>query len=150
MALLLFLFIATTLAVSEGSDHQDTTTPHKIHLLRPQSGAGGDHVPGLSCLSWRLGVETNNVVGWTSVPEECEEYVGHYLLGHQYRKDSRVVANQALLYAQTLSLARDGKDIWIFDIDETSLSNLPYFAHRGFGYVPNHADHEVYFIYIFA
>ncbi|XP_021294938.1 acid phosphatase 1-like [Herrania umbratica] len=134
MALFLFLFLATTLGISQGSD-QDTV-PHKIHLLRPQSGAAGNHVPGLSCLSWRLGVETNNVVGWITVPEECEEYVGHYMLGHQYRKDSRVVANQALLYAQSLSLARDGKDVWVFDIDETALSNLPYYAHHGFGVEP--------------
>ncbi|XVF26871.1 hypothetical protein REPUB_Repub14bG0057100 [Reevesia pubescens] len=138
MALLLFLlFLATnTLTISQGSD-QDTI-PQKIHLLRPQSGAGGDQVPGLSCLSWRLGVETNNVVGWIKVPEECEDYVGHYMLGDQYRKDSRVVANQALLYAQSLSLSRgrDGKDIWVFDIDETTLSNLPYFAQHGFGVEP--------------
>ncbi|KAK6268126.1 hypothetical protein QUC31_012286 [Theobroma cacao] len=131
MALFLFLFLATTLGISQGSD-QDTVT-HKIHLLRPQSGATGNHVPGLSCLSWRLGVETNNVVGWITVPDECEEYVGHYMLGHQYRKDSRVVANQALLYAQSLSLARDCKDVWVFDIDETALSNLPYYAQHGFG-----------------
>lgn len=132
MALLFFLFLAKTLTISQGSD-QD-----KIHLLRPQSGAGGHHrVQGLSCLSWRLGVETNNVVGWDSVPGECEEYLGHYMLGHQYRKDSRMVANQALLYAQGLTLARYGreKDVWVFDIDETSLSNLPYFAHHGFGYL---------------
>ncbi|XVF74490.1 hypothetical protein PTKIN_Ptkin13bG0114500 [Pterospermum kingtungense] len=135
MALLLFLFLATTLTVSEGSD-QDNIIPHTIHLLRPQSGAGGERVPGLSCLSWRLGVETNNVVRWITVPGECEEYVGHYMLGHQYRRDSRVVTNQALLYAQNLSLARDGRDIWVFDIDETSLSNLPYFAHHGFGVEP--------------
>ncbi|KAK0597327.1 hypothetical protein LWI29_024079 [Acer saccharum] len=27
----------------------------------------------------------------------------------------------------------DGKEIWVFDIDETILSNLPYFAKHGFG-----------------
>ena len=110
---------------------------NQIHPLRPQSGSGGVHVPGVSCLSWRLGVETNNVIGWKTVPEECEEYMGNYMLGSQYRKDSKVVTNEALLYAKSLNLSKDGKDLWIFDIDETSLSNLPYYAHHGFGYVRN-------------
>ncbi|XVF86723.1 hypothetical protein PTKIN_Ptkin18bG0064900 [Pterospermum kingtungense] len=134
MALLFFLFLATTLTTPRGSNQENI--PYKIHLRRPQSGTGGHRVHGLSCLSWRLGVETNNIVGWITVPGECEEYVGHYMLGHQYRKDSRMVANQALLYAQSLSLARDGKDVWVFDIDETSLSNLPYLAQHGFGVEP--------------
>ncbi|KAE8655708.1 pentatricopeptide repeat-containing protein [Hibiscus syriacus] len=50
------------------------------------------------------------------------------MLGHQYRKYSSMVANEALLYAQSLTLSGDGKDVWVFDIDETSLSNLPYYA----------------------
>lgn len=137
MALLLVLFLATLLIISGGSSQPDVR--YQIHLLRPQSGAGGNHVPGLSCLSWRLGVETNNVIGWETIPQECVDYVGHYMLGHQYRKDSRVVANEALHYAQSLKLAKDGKDVWIFDIDETTLSNLPYYAHHGFGVEPYNA-----------
>ena len=57
------------------------------------------------------------------------------MLGLQYRMDSEVVANEAILYAQSLKLAGDSKDIWVFNIDETSLSNLPYYARHGFGYV---------------
>ncbi|KAE8709135.1 Mitochondrial-processing peptidase subunit alpha isoform 1 [Hibiscus syriacus] len=55
------------------------------------------------------------------------------MLGDQYRKDSSMVANEALLYAQSLTLGGDGKDVWVFDIDETTLSNLPYYAQHGFG-----------------
>lgn len=107
--------------------------PNEIHVLRPQSGAGGWRVHGLSCRSWRLGVETDNIKNWKTVPKECEGYVGHYMLGHQYREDSAVVAHEAVLYAKSLKLAGDGKDVWVFDIDETSLSNLPYYAKHGFG-----------------
>ncbi|TYH33014.1 hypothetical protein ES332_D13G029400v1 [Gossypium tomentosum] len=61
------------------------------------------------------------------------------MLGKQYRKDSRAVAKEAFLYAQSLKLAGDGKDIWIFDIDETTLSNTPYYAQHGFGAEPYNA-----------
>ena len=57
------------------------------------------------------------------------------MLGYQYREDSKVVTNQAIVYAQSLKLKGDGKDVWVFDIDETTLSNLPYYAEHGFGYV---------------
>ncbi|XP_010258707.1 PREDICTED: acid phosphatase 1-like [Nelumbo nucifera] len=43
---------------------------------------------------------------------------------------------EAILYAENLKLTRDGKDVWIFDIDETILSNLPYYARHGFGVEP--------------
>ncbi|KAJ4718007.1 acid phosphatase 1-like [Melia azedarach] len=128
-----FFFLATLLSTTESSNHHIT---HQIHLLRPQSGSRSTDIPGLSCQSWRLGVETNNIRGWKTVPDKCEGYVGHYMLGQQYRKDSEVVANEAILYAQSLKLAGDGKDIWVFDIDETSLSNLPYYAKHGFGVEP--------------
>ncbi|KAG6669243.1 hypothetical protein I3843_01G221900 [Carya illinoinensis] len=129
----LVFFLATILVVSQGSE---LGLSHQIHLLRPKSGSGGAIVPNVSCLSWRVAVEAHNIIGWSTVPKECEGYVGHYMLGHQYRKDSKVVANEALLYAQSLNLTGDGKDVWIFDIDETTLSNLPYYAEHGFGAEP--------------
>ena len=125
LVLWLFLF-ASSVHLSQGISNE-------IHLLRPLHGSGGHHVPGLSCLSWRLGVETNNIIEWSTVPQACESYVGHYMLGQQYREDSRVVAYEAFAYAQGLKLAGDGKDIWVFDVDETALSNLPYYANYGFG-----------------
>ncbi|KAB2612909.1 acid phosphatase 1-like [Pyrus ussuriensis x Pyrus communis] len=106
---------------------------HHIHLLRSKSGAGGSSVPGVSCLSWRLGVEVRNIINWKTVPAQCESYVGHYMLGHQYRKDSKAVTDVAWLYAKSLNLTKDGKNVWVFDIDETTLSNLPYYARHGFG-----------------
>ncbi|KAL6140799.1 hypothetical protein ACLB2K_059092 [Fragaria x ananassa] len=131
LPLLLFFLLTTTVATTQASS--DGAISRQIHLLRPQTGSHGRHVPGISCMSWRLGVETHNIVGWTTIPAACERYVGNYMLGHQYRQDSRAVTHEALLYAKSLNLTKDGKNLWVFDIDETSLSNLPYYAHHGFG-----------------
>ena len=64
--------------------------------------------------------------------DEKHCYVGHYMLGRQYWKDFGMVVFEALAYAQGLKPAGDGKDIWVFDVDEPSLSNLLYFAKHGF------------------
>ncbi|CAK9154952.1 unnamed protein product [Ilex paraguariensis] len=133
MLSLLLLFLAFIVAISGGSEVGDL---RKIHSLRPQFGAAGTPVPGLSCLSWRLGVEAHNIIEWRTIPQVCEDYLGHYMIGHQYKKDSEAVAKEAFVYAQSLKLAKDGKDIWVFDIDETALSNLPYYADHGFGAEP--------------
>ncbi|XP_057977455.1 acid phosphatase 1-like isoform X2 [Malania oleifera] len=123
-SLLVFLAILSAASLSDAG----AGVPHQIHHLRPRSGSGGQRILGVSCLSWRLGVETNNIRDWKLVPEVCEGYVGNYMLGHQYRKDCNAVAYAAVQYAKSIKPAGDGKDIWVFDIDETSLSNLPYFA----------------------
>jgi hypothetical protein len=108
-----------------------------IHALRPLLGSAGDlgRRAGVPCDSWRLAVETYNKRDWTTVPASCERYVGHYMLGGHYRRDSRVVIDEAIAYAEGLKLGGNGKEVWVFDIDETSLSNLPYYATHGFGYV---------------
>ncbi|KAK3018945.1 hypothetical protein RJ639_003542 [Escallonia herrerae] len=125
MEVALFFLLVTTLLAT----HSHAASPSdQVHLLRPQSGAAGKHIHGVNCLSWRLAVETNNLQKWTLVPEACEQYVGHYMLGRQYRDDCNAVGESAAEYAKSLRLAGDGKDIWVFDIDETTLSNLPYYA----------------------
>ncbi|KAJ7951695.1 acid phosphatase 1-like [Quillaja saponaria] len=125
------IFLATLIVVNCQNSAFDIT--NQIHLLRPKSGSGGDLIPGISCSSWRLGVEAHNIIDWKLIPTECEDYVGHYMLGKQYREDSKVVASEAFAYANGLNLTNDGNNIWIFDIDETTLSNLPYYADHGFG-----------------
>ncbi|XP_058074119.1 acid phosphatase 1-like [Magnolia sinica] len=136
MEALALLFLTTILATSHASHVGEALKPLPIHLLRPLTGSGGHHVHGILCTSWRLAVETNNIRNWTTVPLSCEKYVGHYMLGDLYRKDSKVVADAAAIYAASLKLKGDGKDIWVFDVDETVLSNLPYFAKHGFGAEP--------------
>ncbi|XP_060218991.1 acid phosphatase 1-like [Lycium barbarum] len=126
-----FFFFSTivALALASTSDHVEAISQVvEIHRLRPQTGTAGYHVPQLDCLSWRLGVETNNLQDWKLVPSACENYVGHYMLGKQYRHDCEAVADAAIEYAKGLKLGGDGKDVWVFDIDETTLSNLPYYA----------------------
>lgn len=135
LRVLFWSFFVAILLFAVTSKGSEVSMAHQIHLLRPQFGSSGGHVPGLSCLSWRLGVETNNIIGWATVPEACQGYIGHYVLGSQYQKDSKFVADEAFVYAKTLNLTKHGNSLWVFDIDETSLSNLPYYAHHGFGYV---------------
>lgn len=53
--------------------------------------------------------------------------------GDRYASDSGVVANYSLAFGQAVKLGGDGKDAWVFDIDETLLSNLPYYEAHGFG-----------------
>ncbi|KAM0897394.1 hypothetical protein ACQ4PT_022594 [Festuca glaucescens] len=111
-----------------------------IHALRPLLGSGGElgSRGGVACDSWVLGVEAHNVRDWKTVPAKCEDYVGHYMLGEHFRRDSKVVIDEALAYVETLKLAGNGKEIWVFDIDETTLSNLPYYEH-GFRTTPFNA-----------
>lgn len=84
--------------------------------------------------AWRFGVETNTLRSWT-VPAQYVEYVKKYMVGSgsQYLKDSHMVANESIAYANTLKLSGHGKEAWLFDLDETLLSNLPYFVAHQFG-----------------
>lgn len=67
------------------------------------------------------------------MPKRCVNFVKEYMNGERYRSDSDVISDYALKYATTLDISGDGKDAWIFDVDETLLSNLPYYAIRGYG-----------------
>ncbi|KAM3380155.1 acid phosphatase 1 [Capsicum galapagoense] len=124
----IFLFLFISMAALDAKASHVNSISNQIHQLRPKTGSSGHPVPQLNCLSWRLAVETNNMKDWKLVPLQCEGYVGHYMLGKQYREDCYNVVAAAIQYAKTLKIAKDGKDVWIFDIDETTLSNLPYYA----------------------
>ncbi|KAG0477900.1 hypothetical protein HPP92_012619 [Vanilla planifolia] len=129
----LFLLAASHLCSAE-----DAVAARLIHILRPKFGSAGTgaKMKGVSCSSWQLAVETDNLRDWSTIPAGCESYLGHYMLGGRYRNDSRVVADSAVEYALSLQRFRRNTDIWIFDVDETSLSNLPYFSQHGFGVQP--------------
>ncbi|KAH7557367.1 hypothetical protein ACOSQ2_027335 [Xanthoceras sorbifolium] len=87
----------------------------------------------LQCTSWRFAVEANNLGPWKTIPRECVEYVKDYMMGRGYRIDLERVSNEAGVYAKSVELGADGKDAWVFDIDETLLSNLPYYQEHGYG-----------------
>lgn len=88
-------------------------------------------VDDLYCHSWKFSVETNDAGKWSTIPKRCVDYVQEYITGDQYRSDSEIVADYSLEYLKTVKLT--GKDAWVFDIDETLLSNLPYYTVHGFG-----------------
>ncbi|XP_042515066.1 acid phosphatase 1-like [Macadamia integrifolia] len=87
----------------------------------------------LKCTSWRFAVEANNLNPWKTIPPECASYVKDYMTSRAYSFDLERVSMEAGSYARSLQLAGDGMDAWIFDIDETLLSNLPYYFDHGFG-----------------
>ncbi|MDG2774599.1 hypothetical protein HKB01_04030, partial [Vibrio parahaemolyticus] len=116
-----------------GSEHEhehEHGHSYQIFPLRMKTGPGGHYIPEVSCKSWRLGVEAHNVIDWRTIPQDCEGYIGNYMLGDQYRSDSKTVCREAYFYAKTINIT--AKTTWVFDVDETTLSNLPYFADHGF------------------
>lgn len=76
-------------------------------------------------------METNDAGSWAQIPARCEGFVKDYMTGDKYLSDSEVVAESSLKFAKSVEV--NGKDAWFFDIDETLLSNLPYYAVHGFG-----------------
>ncbi|XP_010536549.1 PREDICTED: acid phosphatase 1-like [Tarenaya hassleriana] len=92
-----------------------------------------DDETNLHCTSWRFAAETNNLAPWKAVPAECADYVKDYMVERAYVIDLEKVSDEAEVYASSVELSGDGKDIWVFDIDETLLSNLPYYIEHGYG-----------------
>ncbi|KAM0071110.1 putative Acid phosphatase [Helianthus debilis subsp. tardiflorus] len=87
----------------------------------------------LRCVNWRVGVEAKDVSPWKAIPAECVDYVKEYMLGGSYEIDLEIVSNEAAEFAKSVELKGDGMDAWVFDVDETLLSNLAYYSHHGYG-----------------
>ncbi|KAL8137017.1 hypothetical protein V2J09_003018 [Rumex salicifolius] len=85
------------------------------------------------CESWKSSVEMNDAGKWATVPGQCEQFVKNYMTGHRYLSDSIIVAKEAFSFAENVAIVGDGFDCWIFDVDETLLSNLPYYAEHRYG-----------------
>ena len=86
------------------------------------------------CESWRINVELHNIQDFGVVPEECVPYIGKYVTSIQYKVDSERTIEECRLYLSTsCPLKKDGKDAWLFDIDDTLLSTVPYFKKHHFG-----------------
>ncbi|XP_010548682.1 PREDICTED: acid phosphatase 1-like [Tarenaya hassleriana] len=88
------------------------------------------------CESWKLAIETNNAGAWGLVRKECVDFVRIYISGKQYYADYELIADYAIDFAHTVKPLADGKDAWFFDVDETLLSHLSYFATQGYGTEP--------------
>ncbi|MQM07517.1 hypothetical protein Taro_040352 [Colocasia esculenta] len=108
-------------------------------LLSSSSSCGGSGAEEegeelrLRCDSWRVAGEANNLSPWRTVPGQCAGHVEAYMLGRAYQFDLEMAAQEAAAYARRVQLTGDGRDAWVFDIDETLLSNLPYYADHRYG-----------------
>lgn len=67
------------------------------------------------------------------MPAECVGLVGAYMEGPQFKADSLGLSQAAETFLKSLKPEGDGKDVVVFDIDETSLSNLPYYRKHKYG-----------------
>lgn len=86
------------------------------------------------CESWRMNVELNNIREFDVVPQECVEYIQKYMTSSQYKADSERAVEEVTLYLSSCcTMKGDGKDAWIFDVDDTLLSTVPYYKKHGFG-----------------
>ncbi|XP_042507047.1 acid phosphatase 1-like [Macadamia integrifolia] len=87
------------------------------------------------CEAWRLNVELHNIRKFEFVPEECTDFIGKDMSSTQFKVDSQIAIEQCTIYlSTTFKLTGDGKDAWVFDVDDTLLSTVPYFKeHRNGG-----------------
>ncbi|PRQ46736.1 putative Acid phosphatase [Rosa chinensis] len=127
---LLLLIVLVTIPAS--LSHTILQIPPNRHASEDRKLRADDN---LFCDSWRFSVETNDAGTWDSIPSRCVGFVQDYMTGSRYASDSAAVANFSLAFGQAVKLGGDGKDAWVFDIDETLLSNLPYYEAHGFGSV---------------
>ncbi|KAK7278512.1 hypothetical protein RJT34_23542 [Clitoria ternatea] len=110
---------------------------HKIadwNILNQKRGNGLKISLQNYCESWRMNVEIHNIRDFKVVPEECTEYIGKYVRSTQHKVDSGRATDECLVYLSTsCNLKKDGKDAWIFDIDDTLLSTVPFYKNNLYG-----------------
>lgn len=107
----------------------------RTSVIKLPGSDGSDSAAETYCESWRLAAETNNAGTWDLIPSMCVDSVSEYLNGDQYGSDYGIIADYALAFAKSVQISGDGKDVWIFDIDETLLTNIDYYKAHGYGYV---------------
>ncbi|XP_038890795.1 acid phosphatase 1-like isoform X2 [Benincasa hispida] len=129
LSLLLHFVITATVSSADSSGAMVRMYPRK-HVVR----AEGDP----RCESWKFAVEVNAAGPWKSVPRPCIGFVREYFNGGRYLSDSKVVVKYSLTFANSVNVAvkDSGRDAWVFDVDETLLSNLPYYKVNGYGSKP--------------
>ncbi|KAL8096037.1 acid phosphatase 1-like [Apium graveolens] len=129
-ALLLFLSLIYVTSCQENFDPRSLPRPLRVDFRKKIFTL---EAVILHCNSWRFAVEANNLSPWKTIPKKCKDYVDDYMNSKGYKSDLERVSKEARLYASSVELKGDGKDIWVFDVDETLLSNLPYYADHGYG-----------------
>ncbi|KAL6210759.1 hypothetical protein ACLB2K_015991 [Fragaria x ananassa] len=125
-----FLLLISSLLIVVAADWRILNQKKKSN-----NGAVGDGLKKY-CESWRINVEVNNIRGFDVVPQECVEHIRNYMTSSQYKADSERALEEVTLYLSSsccCTLEGDGKDAWIFDVDDTLISTIPYFKKHGFG-----------------
>jgi hypothetical protein len=74
----------------------------------------------------------NNLQGYL-LPQECEGFVATYVTSGQYYTDFTVAVEAARTYLTTIEAGDGGLDLVVLDIDETALSNMPYYVENHYG-----------------
>lgn len=121
-----------SLSSSSSSSHRHRLLRQCHQNVSQTNIVGPDDDP--KCESWKFSIEVNNAGSWNSIPRPCIEFVKDYFHSGRYLSDSRSVAAFSLTFARSVKVAKgDGMNAWIFDVDETLLSNLPYYEDNGFG-----------------
>jgi len=138
MAFLRILFLFTLLSFAFSHENFNShILPRPLIIEYPENIETQfkefDEEVRLHCTSWRFAVESNNLSPWKTIPVECANYVKDYMMGRAYKIDVERVSKEAGIYAKSVELGGDGKDVWVFDVDETLLSNLPYYVEHGYG-----------------
>ncbi|XP_078431940.1 acid phosphatase 1-like [Wolffia australiana] len=126
-SLLLVFFLAAATAAAATQSYSLLATVPEI----PYDIAVGNE-DSLFCESWKFSVETNDAGFWKSIPLRCLDFVKSYMNGPRYASDCAVVADESIAYASRVPIS-GSNDAWIFDVDETLLSNLPYYRVNGYG-----------------
>ncbi|XP_076919064.1 acid phosphatase 1-like [Bidens hawaiensis] len=132
MKLFKSFLLLSLLSVAFCDDPESHLLPRPLIIQLPESGDHAEETR-LMCAGWRVAVEANNLSPWKTVPEDCVDYVKEYMLSRAYLIDIGVTCNEAERFARSFEVNGDGMDAWIFDIDETLLSNLPYYVQHGYG-----------------
>jgi acid phosphatase len=74
-----------------------------------------------------MDIAVGNLDDWV-VPTGCGSAVEDYVENGQYEADFAAAVESVRTFVNTLGPpGQDGLDMWILDIDETSLSNVPFF-----------------------
>ncbi|KAK9069983.1 hypothetical protein SSX86_010381 [Deinandra increscens subsp. villosa] len=109
------------------------TSKETLRNHRPWQGGRLAELSSSYCLSWRLAVETDNIHGWRTVPVQCLHDVEVYMLDGQYASDLNLIVEHIGNYVDGIVPSDDGFDAWIFDVDDTCLSNIFYYQGKRFG-----------------
>lgn len=83
----------------------------------------------------------NNVRPWKTIPLHCYKHVENYMIGGQYEHDMNLIVDEIMFYASQITLSTSTtttithQDAWVLDVDDTCISNIPYYKAKRFGYV---------------